>query len=123
MEGRQAKELEKLARDNLELANIITTLVRRADEVLDSRPWRLGWIAARIERPFRKLILRDRRSFRHLTRAYFRGLEEKSAALRSSWYPVTGAHDDVPTTNVAASVGETLVDLWAAVGTQLGDKQ
>ena len=121
MEEQHAKEVEKLAKDNLALYHIITTLLLRADELLDSRPWRLGRIVARIERPFRKLVLGDRRRFRHLTRAYFHDVAAKVPAFRSSRYPVTGAYDDVPITNVSGSVRETLMSLWTAVGAQLRD--
>jgi hypothetical protein len=113
---------ERLLRDNQALCQVIKTVLERADEVFESRPWRLGRLFARIERPFRKVILRDRRRFRHLTKAYLHEVAEQSAVFRSAIYPVTGGYDDIPVGKVATSVRETLTSLWDAVGVQLREQ-
>ena len=114
--------VERLIRDNQALCQVIQTILERSDEILDSRPWRLGKIFARIERPFRKLLLGDRRRFRHLNRRYIRDVSDKSTVFQLTSYPVTGMYDDIPVGKVATSVGETLTSLWEAVGVQLQER-
>jgi hypothetical protein len=116
MQQKPENQTEALIRDNLALCQVIVTLLQRSDELLQSRPWRLGLIAARIERPFRKLILGDRRRFRHLTGGYFHDVAERTAAFRRTWYPATGAYDDAPPINLTSSVRDTIEALWGAVG-------
>jgi len=113
--------IEELTRQNGELCRLVTTLLHRSDEVFASRAWRLGWIVARIERPLRKLLLRDRTPYRHLRPAYFHDLVRASPAFRAATRPpVTGRSDDVPPAYVDTDAQSAVAALWWAAGRELG---
>jgi hypothetical protein len=111
--GYAPRRVEELTKQNAELRELIATLVRRSDEVFASRAWKLGRIAARIERPFRKLLLRDRSPYRHLKPAYFHD-PVRDCPIPPP--PVTGRYDDVPPTYVHCDVRTAFADLWDAAG-------
>lgn len=107
----QQTDLDELRRRNRELRAVIEMLLQRSDELFASRSWKLGRIAARIERPFRKLFLGDRSRYRHLEPSYF---HDPVTSCEAFWRPFSGRFDDVPTRVVAADARQVLNDLWSA---------
>jgi hypothetical protein len=106
----------ELTRRNAELQRIVETMLARADEVFASRVWKLGLVAAAVERPFRRLFLGDRRPHKHLTAATFHQIAQTSAAFRPGGPAVTGSYADAPPVEVDADVESTMAGLWNAAG-------
>jgi hypothetical protein len=99
----------RLQIENAELRQRNDLLIQRSDEVLSSRAWRLGRVLAKLERPFRKLLLGDRRPYRHLRREYFHSLAAPPPVL-----PLTGRFDDIPPHYDHMNVADAMEELWAA---------